>query len=81
MFPIGIAILGGAFGIVMGVFGAIFGVFFGLIGSVFSFIGWIFESIFGWGNHSFHFFNGNVCSVLLIILLVVALSRNRNKRQ
>jgi hypothetical protein len=84
MFPIAIGILGGVFGIVMGVFGVVFGAFFGLIGGLFGailgFLGWMFDSIFGW-NHHFHFFNFNICSVLLITVVVLLLAHNRKSQK
>lgn len=59
----------------MGTFGAVFGVFFGVLGAIFGaifgFFGWLFDNIFDWNHHV------NICTVLLITVLVIVLSRNK----
>lgn len=83
IFPLGIAILGGVFGIVIGVFGAVFGAFFGILGGIFGAlfggIGWLFDGLFSWPHH-FGFFHTNFCTIAVIVLLVVILSRNKMQR-
>lgn len=83
LFPIGIGIIGGVFGIVMGAFGAVFGVFAGIIGAVFGAIfgvfGWLFEGLFWWDS-DYSFFNFNLITLAAIIILVALLSKNKSKR-
>lgn len=83
LFPIGIGILGGVFGIVMGVFGAVFGAFAGIIGGIFGAIfgvfGWLFEGLFWWDS-DYSFFNFNLFTLTALVFLVVLLSRNKSKR-
>jgi hypothetical protein len=81
-FPILIGLIGGAFGIVVGVFGAVFGVIFGIIGGViggiFGFFGWLFDGIFNW-HHGFDFFDFDICTALILVILVVWLARNKSQ--
>ena len=46
MFPVLIALIGGAFGLVGGIFGAIFGAIGGIMGAVFGAVGAIFGAVF-----------------------------------
>ena len=87
LFPVMIGLIGGAFGIVFGVFGAIFGVIFGVIGgifgAIFGMIGGIFDFLFDWDYDfwpDFGFFDFNIFAVAAIVLLVVALTRNKTNR-
>jgi hypothetical protein len=84
LFPIGIGILGGVFGIVFGVIGGVFGAMIGVVGAIFGAIfgtiGWIFEGISDW-DHNFGFFNLNFCTIALLIVLVLVLSKNRTQRR
>ena len=83
LLPLGIAVIGGAFGIVVSIVGALIGAIFGLagaiIGAVFSFIGWIFELIFGcfW---NLNLFDANVLTISIVIALVLVLSKSRIRR-
>jgi len=82
-FPVGIALIGGAFGIVVGVFGAVFGAIFGIIGglfgAIFGFFGWIFDGIFDW-NWPFGFFSCNLFTLILIVLVIALIARSKSNR-
>jgi hypothetical protein len=81
MFPIGIGLIGGAFGLVFGVFGAIFGVIGGIIGAIFSAIfgvfGSIFGGVFGWDCPRFFFPHNNVFSIVILAIIVAVIIRQR----
>lgn len=80
LFPIGIGIIGGVFGLIAGLVGGMIGAIAGLagavIGGVFGFVGWLFESIFGW-NNDFLLPDFNLGVVVLVIIIVAILSRKR----
>jgi hypothetical protein len=78
--PIGIAVVGGVFGIVIGVIGAVFGAIFSVIGtvfgSVFGAIGWFFDSLFGWDFDVRHFFGCDIYTVGMIAVVVALILRS-----
>lgn len=67
-FPVIISVIGGVFGIIGGIFGAVFGAIFGILGGLF---GWMFN----W--HWPFFFHWNACTVILIAVVVLLLTRSR----
>lgn len=84
MFPIFMALIGGAFGIVFGiiggVFGAIFGVIGGIFGAVFGMFEWIFDGLFDW-HGPFGFWNCSPFTIFILALIVALLLKSRpNKR-
>lgn len=80
IFPLGIAVIAGVFGILAGVFGVVFGGIMGLLGGIFGAVfgvfGWIFDGLFD-THWPFGFFNGNVFTLAMIIIVVALLSRPR----
>ena len=83
MFPVGIAIIGGVFGIVVGVLGAVFGAIFGIIGgifgAIFGFIGWIFDGIFDW-HGPFGFFSCNIFTMAALAVIVALAIKSKSRR-
>lgn len=81
LFPIGIGILGGMFGLVVGLAGGLFGAIVGIFGAMFGlvagFFGWIFDTLFNW---NFHWFDINFTTVLLIILIILVATRAKSKK-
>jgi hypothetical protein len=85
LFPVGIGIVAGVFGIVIGaiggVFGAIFGMIGGLLGAIFGGIGWFFENLFDWDFHDgFGLFDVNIFTIAALVILVALLSKNKRTR-
>lgn len=87
LFPIGIGLIGGAFGIVFGVFGAVFGAIFGviggLIGAIFGLFGWIFESIFDFGwdcDGPFGFHRNNIFTIAALVIIVVLIAKKSGRK-
>lgn len=84
VFPLGIGILGGMFGIVMGVIGAVFGAIAGVIGAIFGGIfgifGWLFDGLFDW-HGPFHYFRCNIFTLAAVVLVVALIIRNRTSRR
>jgi hypothetical protein len=84
VFPVTIAILGGAFGIVAGVFGAVFGGVIGAIGAifgaVFGLIGSLFHGLFNW-HHGFNFFHCNMFTLLALTVIVALAIRSRDNNR
>lgn len=82
LIPVGFGIIGGAFGVLLAIIGGLFGAIFSVVGSliraIFSVIGWFFDLITGcfWNDG---IFEGNVFTIFLLVILVIALSRNRNQ--
>jgi MFS family permease len=83
MFPVGIAIVGGVFGIVVGVFAAVFGAFAGIIGGIFGAIfgvfGWMFKGLFHW-HWPFGFFNCNIFTLAAIVLVIAIIAKSKTNR-
>jgi hypothetical protein len=81
MFPIGIGIIGGAFGLVFGVFGAVFGAIGGIIGGIFSAIFGIFRFAFhglwGWSCPNLFFPHNNVFSIIVLAIIVAIIIKQR----
>jgi hypothetical protein len=78
MFPIGIGILGGVFGIVIGVIAAVFGAFAGIIGAIF---GGVFK-LFGWVFHPhwpFGFFHCNFFTLAAVVLIIALIVKSKSK--
>jgi hypothetical protein len=84
LFPVAFGILAGVFGIVFGalaaVFGAVFGILGGIVGAIFGFFGWIFDGIFDW-DFDYGFFDFNPVTIVLVILVVALLTRNKSSKQ
>jgi len=64
----------GLFGIMMGLVGGFFGIVFGFMGAAFSIIAWPFKTLFG-----FEHFHINGVLIATIILLIVLVSRRKQK--
>lgn len=83
LFPVGIGIVAGVFGIVAGVFGAIFGMIGGVIGAIFggifSVFGWLFDGIFGW-HWPYASFNCSMFALAAIVLIIAVLARSKKGR-
>jgi len=90
LFPIGIGLMGGIFGLIGSIMGGIFGLIGGLFGAIFGLIGGIFHAIFGvfgWmfnghfqGHWPFGFFNRDLFTILVVILIIVLISRSKATR-
>lgn len=77
MFGVMGSILGGLFGVIGGIFGAIFGAIGAIVGAVFGVFGWM---VGGGGFHwpgPFHFFNGDLFAILIIVLIIALISRSK----
>jgi len=91
LFPVFIGIIGGIFGLVGGLVGGIFGAIGSLFGIIFDVIGSIFGAVFGafgwiFGDHHFWhwpggWFNRDLFSVFIVVVIVVLLSRSRMQRK
>jgi hypothetical protein len=83
VFPVGIGIVAGVFGMVIGVlgaaFGAIAGVVGGIFGAIFGVFGWIFDSLFNW-HRPFHFFSCNIFTLAAIVLVIALAVKKRPNR-
>ncbi len=83
VFPVGLAIVGGVFGIVVGVLGAVFGAVFGVIGgifgAVFGFFGWIFDGLFSW-HWPFGLFDCNFFTFVAIVFVIAMMVKSRSPR-
>ncbi|HYG01254.1 MAG TPA: hypothetical protein VD927_02360 [Chryseosolibacter sp.] len=83
LIPVGFGIIGGAFGILAAIIGGLFSVIFAVIGSVFgavfSVIGWLFDLITGcfWSDG---ILEGNAFTIFVLVVLVIVLSRNKNRK-
>lgn len=88
LFPVAIGIVGSVFGVVGGVLGGMFGIFAGVLGAIFGAIAAIFGAIFGifgWGNFSpwhcsFSFFDGDVLTAVILVVVVIMITRSRPPR-
>lgn len=82
VFPIGIAVVGGVFGIVAGVLGAVFGgivaVVGGVLGAIFGVFEWIFDGIFGW-HGLFDVFGCNAFTFGIIAIVIALAVRPKAK--
>lgn len=83
IFPVGIGILGGLFGIIVGiiaaVFGSIAGILGGIFGAIFSVFGWIFDGLFDW-DWPFGIFNCNIFTLAAIVLVIALIARSKSNR-
>jgi uncharacterized membrane protein len=79
-FPIWIGIAGGIFGVIAATFGVVFGIIGAVFGAVFGAIGGVFGHLFDWDWH-FGFFHWNIFPILLLIVVVALISRQRKVRR
>jgi len=84
MFPLWLGIGAGLFGLVIGLLGGMIGLVAGIFGAVIGGIAWffgaIFHAIFGsHGGFGFHPFHGSGFWVLILVIVIVALSRQSKK--
>jgi len=90
LFPLLIGIVGGIFGVLGSVIGGLFGLIGGLVGAIVGAIGAVFGAVFGlfgwmFGDHHhwnwpFNFFNGDVLTAIILVLVIVLITRSKTPR-